>query len=398
MQRIDIKSLILKILYFFAGAIICLQVVHMERYVSLCFYATFFLTLIFWTTAALERLEKLELWTLLALILALVNVLINAALNNYHVSLQYIKKLLSFASALLFFTAAYKTEPHKSVGRFIYKVLDLVSLFLICSFLLRRHQMYIFNGVVTKYLTFGFTNPNLTGLFLSGIIMLELCRLPSLKRFWPRFFAICELCFLMYFLWQTKARNALFAVILFVGLACLLFLRKEESTRSSKAVAWLTSLWPLLFAAVYIPLMQIPGILKLFSFMESSGKSLNSRTQIWTRAMRLWAESPIFGAYGQGSSGTGRSQFHNTHIDILVSYGPVVLCIVCFVIYSLIYTGNTRRSRWQQLLTLGFICQIFLGVGEAAIFSGGLSVYLYAGTFLLLRNLKSSFSLTEASQ
>ena len=109
--------------------------------------------------------------------------------------------------------------------------------------------------------------------------------------------------------------------------------------------------------------------------------------EIWLRALRLWLSSPIFGAYAQASGGSGSSQFHNTHLDILVSYGPIVLCIVCFALYSLIYMSGKRQSRQQFLFTIGFTCEIILGVGEAAIFSGGLGVYLYAGTFLLLRNL-----------
>lgn len=40
MQKFDFKPLILKILYSFAGAIVCLQVIHMDRAVSFCFYAT----------------------------------------------------------------------------------------------------------------------------------------------------------------------------------------------------------------------------------------------------------------------------------------------------------------------------------------------------------------------
>ena len=128
-------------------------------------------------------------------------------------------------------------------------------------------------------------------------------------------------------------------------------------------------------------------MISLFSFLESAGKDLTSRMEIWLRALRLWLSSPIFGAYAQASSGLGSSQFHNTHIDILVSYGPIVLCIVCFALYSLIYMSGKRQSRQQFLFTIGFTCEIILGVGEAAIFSGGLGVYLYAGTFLLLRNL-----------
>ena len=52
MQKIDIKSLTLKILYGFAGAIVCLRVLHMDRYVSFCFYAAFLFTLLFWMTCA----------------------------------------------------------------------------------------------------------------------------------------------------------------------------------------------------------------------------------------------------------------------------------------------------------------------------------------------------------
>lgn len=386
MQRIDVNSLILKTLYLFAGAIVCLQTFHLGRYVSFCFYAIFFLTLIYWTLCALRKMEMVELWVLLAIGIALINVLANATISGTAVGIQYVKKLLSFSSTLLFFAFACKTEPDESTCRWIYRILDVVSVFLIFSYFYQGQRAYLFNGTVTKYLTFGFTNPNLTGLFLSGIIMLQLNRLPGLAHIWQRLFVACEVCFLLYFLWETQARNALLAVAIFLAMFCVLSLGKRASICPGKTFAWLMSFWPLLFAAMYLLLVRMPGIMKLFSFMESSGKSVSSRTEIWSRAIDLWKASPIFGAYSQGSNGTGSSQFHNTHIDILVSYGPVVLCIVCFVLFSLIYMGGKRQPKWQFLLTLGFVCELFLGVGEAAIFAGGLAVHLYAGTFLLLRN------------
>lgn len=398
MQKIDVKPLILKALYFFAGAIVCLQTFHLGRYVSFCFYATFFLTLIYWTVCALRKIEMVELLVLLAICIAFINVLANATLSNTAVGIQYVKKVLSFSSTLLFFAFAYKTEPDESTCRWIYRVLDMVSMFLIFSYFYQGQRAYLFNDTVTKYLTLGFTNPNLTGLFLSGIIMLELNRLPSLVRIWQRLLVTCEVVFLLYFLWKTQARNALLAVAIFLALFCVLSLRKVDSIRPSKAFAWLMSFWPLLFATVYLLLIQMPTIMKLFSFMESSGKSVSSRAEIWSRAIDLWIASPILGAYSQGSGGTGNSQFHNTHIDILVSYGPVVLFIVCFVLFSLIYMGGKRQQKWQFLLTLGFVCELFLGVGEAAIFAGGLAVHLYAGTFLLLRNRVSSISVMKEKQ
>lgn len=386
MQKIDIKSLILKILYGFAGAIVCLQVIHMDRYVSFCFYATFYLTLAFWISCTRQKTQRLELWILGCLIIALINVLINAAISGTTVTMQYLKKLLSFFSTMLFFSAAYKTEPNASLRCWIYGVLDFVSIYLLAAYFYQGQRAYLFNGIVSSYLTFGFTNPNLTGLFLAGIIMLEMNRIPTLTRSWKQIPAWAEICFLFFFLLKTQARNAMFAVLLFLTISFVLTLRRAKQFHFGKTVSKIVAVWPLLFAGIYILLMQLPGMVKLFSFLGSAGKKLTSRMEIWSHALRHWTSSPIFGAYAQASNGTGVSQYHNTHIDILVSYGPIVLCIVCFVLYSLIYFNGKRQSRQQFILTIGFICAIVLGVGEAAIFSGGLGVYLYAGAFLLLRN------------
>ena len=134
MQKFDFKPLILKILYSFAGAIVCLQVIHMDRAVSFCFYATFYLTLIFWITCALQRMERLEFWMLAGILIAFVSVLINAALSSSVITMQYLKKLLSFFSTILFFSAAYKSVPNASVRRWIYGILDLVSAYLIVAY------------------------------------------------------------------------------------------------------------------------------------------------------------------------------------------------------------------------------------------------------------------------
>lgn len=386
MHHIDFRPLILKILYSFAGAIVCLQVMHMDRLVSFCFYATFYLTLAFWVISALQKMERFEFQVLAGIMIALLSVLINAAVSGATVTVQYLKKLLSFSGTLLFFAAAYKTTPNQSVRRWIYGILDFVSIYLIAAYFLLGRRVYLFNGVASNYLTFGFTNPNLTGMFLAGMMMLEMSRFPWLTRFWQRMLVGMEVCFLLFFLWKTQARNALLAAVLFLLFFFALSLRKTEQFRIGKPLARIAAVWPLLFVAAYILFLQLPGIMKLFSFLESAGKDLTSRMNIWLQAWQLWGASPIFGAYAQASGGTGSSQFHNTHLDILVSYGPIVLCLVCSFLVSMIDMGEKRQSRQQFLFTIGFICEIILGVGEAAIFSGGLGVYLYAGTFLLLRN------------
>lgn len=393
MQIIDvIKSFIFKSLYFFAGAIICLQVMHLDQYVSLCFYITFILTIAFWVICAGQGLAKTELLMLVAVIVAIINVLINAAVYDYAVTVQYIKKLLSFLSALLFFSATYKTQPNNAEYKWLYSIIHVVSYFLIFSYFFQKQQMYEINGIASNYLTFGFTNPNLTGLFLAGIVMLQINQLFSLKYKWKRMICFIEICCLLYFIWETQARNALFAVLIFLIFLCLTGVKKSDFIFSKKFVSWLISLWPMLFAITYLLLIQVKRITKWFYFLETPGKDIGSRTEIWERFIRLWTESPLFGAYGQASNGTGSFQCHNTHIDILVSYGPIVLLLVCMAIFSLIYLGGTHKSKYKRFMTVGFASTMLLGTGEAAIFSGGLSIYLYVGAFLLLRNYEPNES------
>ena len=73
--------------------------------------------------------------------------------------------------------------------------------------------------------------------------------------------------------------------------------------------------------------------------------------------------------------------------DILASYGIIVFVMVCIFLYGVMRRKQERKQSYTQTIALvGFICALLLGIGEAALFSGGLSVYLYFGIFLLTNN------------
>ena len=98
-------------------------------------------------------------------------------------------------------------------------------------------------------------------------------------------------------------------------------------------------------------------------------------------------ENPVFGEYYQISAGTGSFQLHNTHIDILASYGVIVFLLVCVFLMRLIHNKNKiYKDKTSFLCMLGFASTIFLGLGEAAVFSGGLAIYMWCGLFLILKN------------
>ena len=80
------------------------------------------------------------------------------------------------------------------------------------------------------------------------------------------------------------------------------------------------------------------------------------------------------------------SQMHNTHLDILVSYGTVILILTCYLLHSVIRSADGENMKEETMVRLCFCGTIIMGMGEAALFSGGLGIYLFAGMFLLLCN------------
>ena len=75
---------------------------------------------------------------------------------------------------------------------------------------------------------------------------------------------------------------------------------------------------------------------------------------------------------------------HNTHLDVMASYGiPVTILVCCFLFY-IIYNRGNRYSREQVLFLIAFMFSIVLGIGEAALFSGGQGLYIFIGCLLLL--------------
>ena len=103
--------------------------------------------------------------------------------------------------------------------------------------------------------------------------------------------------------------------------------------------------------------------------------------------MRWYKTSPVVGAYDQITEGLGAGQMHNTHIDILAAYGPMVLALVCIILYMLMRRGAANATR-HPLYVIAFMCTIVMGMGEAALFGGSLGLYIFAVGFLLLSNMQ----------
>ena len=105
--------------------------------------------------------------------------------------------------------------------------------------------------------------------------MLEMNRLPALTRSWQRIPAWAEVCFLLFFLWKTKARNALLSVILYLVVFFVLSLRKADQLRLGKPSPKLQPYGRFSLPEHIFCFLQLPGVISLFSFLESAGKDLH---------------------------------------------------------------------------------------------------------------------------
>ena len=376
-MKLHMSRMLFDLQLMMLAGIIVFQVLGKADLAGDFFTLTFFLTVLLWLNHASRRIDRKDELVLAIMALSCVSVCANALTSGTAVSVSYFKKLLMFWTTLLFFAGmeAYPTDcrDRKTVFRWS----SLLTGFLIVMYLLRRDEMYTINGIVTIYLTFGFTNPNLTAVFLASLCMLELLQGAAeqkLKRWWH-----CLLAgILAVFVCLTRARNAQLVLFFFLtGFFLARFLPKKRLCVSS-LVAVLLSGAPLLFAAGYLLLISSPWVGETFSFLVGEGKGLDSREGIWSFAVNAFANSPLVGAYSEISGGSGASQMHNSHLDLLASYGVPVLVLTCVLLGRILY-GQGNGGRLHFLCQVGFGAMLLSGLGEAMLFSGGMGICLYAG-------------------
>lgn len=360
-ERFDTALLI--ILYLDAGLIVAFQVLGLDRAVSLLFTLTFPLTLLLWLRTVREKLRLEDLLILLTGAVSLAALLLDG-LTSGGIRLTGLKKWVMFLMTLLYFQTAARLTPDVGTCRLLRRLADLLTVFLLAIYVLDRQRLYQMNGIPTDYLTFGFSNPNLAGLFLTCLYMLQLGQMKG--KLWP-VHAVFALI-LAWFVIRTQSRNCILVLALY---ALLRLLHRDKPLTLSRPAAHLTAWFPAIFAVGYLLLVDSSRIQALFRFFTGEGKELGSRVEIWTWAVQNIAAAPLTGVY----NGICATQLHNSHLDIAASYGIPVLILTCSLL-----ARHLRRP-----VSAGFVCCLLLGMGESALFSGGLGIYLFAGAFLLLR-------------
>ncbi len=223
-----IEGILLRVLYLTVAGIVVTQILNRSSISSALFLLTFAFTFLLWLSVSKNRLSSNDLLMLFIIGLAVINVSLNAWFARAGLSFGYLKKVIMFITSLMYLQAVSRLIIDNKTEHFISAVVTILSVFIILAYIVCGRSLYEFNGRITDYLTFHFTNPNLTALFLSCIAFFLLCRCVNKRSYFEEIVLLALFTIIVYFIYKTGSRNALIVIFLFVVISLRLFFGKEK--------------------------------------------------------------------------------------------------------------------------------------------------------------------------
>ncbi len=306
---------------------------------------------------------------------------------SYTVSFDYMKKWIMFISTISFLYWILISEVNEMMIKSLHICgVALGVMFVVAYF---AEKGLPIEGYMSGALTFNLGNPNMTGMTLLNVFLCVWQARDYVKNSLLKFVYLVLLGVLIYFIWLTKARSCIIAVLFF------LVMNAFARNKYHPSLTFWIVIFPLIFAIVYLAYIDSP-IADYFDFMVSEGKSLTSRVIIWENCFKIIKDNPIFGQYYDELMGMG--QRHNIHLDVLVGYG-----ISTFLIYIWFFNmvindiGKKVKYDYQMTGILAFYSVLISGIFEAALVSGSQGMYILSCGFLMMAKFNRTKAVSESS-
>lgn len=354
---------------------------------SLAFALSFGVVLFLWCLHA-KQAGVLDILAIFIIVLSFISVVVTSTT----LSVSYFYNWLMFASVFLYFSVCFKIKIKKSTLKTLFIINFLVGISCVVAYILRYNSSFYVTNLGVRYLTFSFYNPNTLALFLVVITIIGMQYFSLYKIRFGLLIQICYVALFVFFIIQTLSRTSLITILFFIIIS-IIFARKQYYYLPKNPVfKSMVVIFPLLFAIGYLIMIDIVSQSGFLSFMVSEGKGLDSREQVWNYAVNLFKDSPFIGSYGYLATEAEFPQMHNSHINVLVSYGIIVFALVIIFLYIVLSRSITNSKGTKNTLSVwAFIVCLVLGSGEAILFSGGLSFYLLVGQFLIISNVNQVY-------
>ena len=303
---------------------------------------------------------------------------------NFLVATDYSLWSLSFFRKALIILSVFLASHLCLFGKFEKGRLIQVSFFALAalSFWL---GLSFFAGFARDYmsgaLTLGYSNPNQTGLVLSTCIVLLLWFCFTLK--FPLLKAVSVLAIVLdaYLNYATRCRAGWIAILLcFI----LYFLYRTLAVRraSLRFVSVLPLFIPIFVVGVYLALGTLTNLFDYLYKWPLFGKDVTTRLPVWSRALKLFLDSPVFGSYQTATleSVGGVSGFQNGFMDVLIEQGLIVfLLFIMYYSWYFLVLGermglNSSRVQAYLASAAGFL--FFSCIFDSGAFLGILGWYM----------------------
>lgn len=324
-----------------------------------------------------DSFDIIDVIMLLIIILSFINVIISTVLNQKIITFDYLSSYFIFIATILFFRLAENIKIGKKTCTIIF-----LFQFLICFIYIYTHTFkpQALSEYSSNALTLGFSNPNLTGMFLLQSALFMVLSIFYFKNFFLRVLGFILTIIMLKYILETEARNVLISFTLFLGIIFLCFFKTK--LKFSKLFIFLVNIAPTVFVPIYLTYIKVIIESGWFDFLVSEGKNLNSRVRIWRRFFNKLGDYGFIGNYA-----TSAGNSHNSSMVLICSFGYIVLGLVTLFNCLLMHRVSQRiTTKFQTFCLAAFFAVIFMGFGEGALYSGGVGIYILCGTFLMLAN------------
>ncbi len=372
-----------KIEIVLVALIVLFTILRQSTAISICFELSFIALLVYVIKRA--TIKKFEVQPLLLIAVAVINVLVNGLISSdANLGFDYFKKVIMFSAFVLML---YFSEEDLVSG----KAITIVkSIPVACALLLV--VSYFFLGNTTRYaggVTLGFSNPNFTGMWLLHLaIYTSLFVIDKEKYFLTRIFSGILFASVVWLIFQTEARSCLIGSVFFCALCLIGKVFGKYIARNAMVIIAII-IAPILFVVLYHYLLNASWFSELFSAFVSAGKGLDSRLAVWDPAIQLLKSNFILGDYSGISNGTGMSQLHNTHLDVICSYGIVPFMLFLSLLNRVCKRVSNQSMEYSNYCALcGFISVIIMGSFEAAVVAGAMGMNILTAGLIILANAK----------
>ena len=318
-----------------------------------------------------------DLLVMVIIVVSFINILISSVVNYINLSFEYLKAYFIFVSTILFFKLAENIKINKKTCNVVFLSHIIISLIYLFVYKFKPQPYSPFSSNALKVY---FSNSNLAGMFLLQTVLYMVLGIVYFKNIFLKFSCFLFTITNSVLLYKTDARNAYLSLFLFFVIVFLSVFKADF--KFSKIFVFLVNIAPIAFVPLYLFYINIIVNKGWLNFLVSEGKSLNSRVRIWNEFFDTLNDMWFTGNYARTHGNA-----HNSQMVLLCSYGLFILVLVIILNCSLVNSiSKNINSKFQTFCLAAFFAIIFMGMGEGALYSGGMGIYIMSGTFLMLAN------------